>query len=326
MNLNRFLMGLIAPGALLLACGGHVVSIGSNGEELKTYDPSAVKVATVACPAGYQHPNICCEGGGSGKSAQCEAYVNHPFHACAQGWTPYPNALACCSLSNAGECIECDDKGNCGQDQPPAPPVDPGQCPSACPPGYTGDGPDSPGGCCTYDPATNLGSCFANAHSDPPPDVEPQPYPPPPEDAGPGPIQDASVDGGPAPPLDGGVIDAGPYPVDGGSGGGCACAGPIPIPQDAGTPTDPVPGPTYGNDASVPPVCDCPIEPPPPICDNACPPSWTQTAPGVCCLAAPDGSSECFATPRAVASAPTPGSSGGSSGSGGGTVAVPPGN
>jgi len=190
MNLNRFLTGLIVPSALLLACGGHVVSIGSDSEQLKTYDPSAVKVASTACPAGYQHPNICCDGGGSGQAAKCEAYVNHPFHACDQGWTAYPNALACCALDDPRSCVECDEKGNCaGGLEPPPTPVDPGQCPSACPPGYTGDGPDSPGGCCSYDPKSGTGTCFGSAHTDPP---VPSPEPYPVVDAGP-PVRDAAA-------------------------------------------------------------------------------------------------------------------------------------
>src|SRR4051812_34541465 len=112
-----FLRSAIALGALgapLLACGGRVVSIGSNADQLTAVAPTSVSGSVGACPAGYQHPNICCSGGPT-ESSSCGAYINKPFRPCDAGSTTYPNALSCCSLTD-GSCI---DAGSSSTSPPP---------------------------------------------------------------------------------------------------------------------------------------------------------------------------------------------------------------
>lgn len=276
---------------LLAACGGKVVDIGGNSTSQQV-TPSAVSVATSECPSGYEHSNICCKGGGDGKEATCESWPDDPFHPCADGWTTYPNAAACCSLDNPSDCNSCGDgiyngpnqpvgstppSGGCGGGTTLPEPIDAGvddggtaggggtsSCDPRCPPGYTGISPYDVGGCCMYN-ADGSGECFGEARAGSTDAGVP-------DDAG------TTVD-------DGGVfLDAGPAPDAGVNPGG---------------PDQPAP------DGQV--------------CSIDCPPGWflADVAGGVCCNNGAGGQEECFAvvfpddTGGGGASTPPSGGSGG---------------
>ena len=87
------LAGLFVPIAVLAACGGKGVSIGSNSGELKTVDPTTVAGTVPACAPQGAHPNVCCSQGGPNEPSTCVAYVNSPFHKCDDGWNTYPDEV-----------------------------------------------------------------------------------------------------------------------------------------------------------------------------------------------------------------------------------------
>jgi hypothetical protein len=285
--------GIVIP--LLGACGGHVVSLGTNGSQLRSVDPSTVKGSAAACPAGYAHPNVCCESS-QGAAPQCGAYEQHPFQACESGWTTYPNPLTCCSLKNDQDCI--DTPTDAGAPVPPS-----YGCGYVCPPGWYPD-PNAPpptpesGSCCTKDPKTGQEECEGWASASPGVPVMVNgtgggdPSGPPCEvgivDAGvaPSPSPPAPIDAGPAP--DSGVVDASddvtapppPPPFDGGT-----CP---PVVVDA--------GPPEGYDGGITSLC------------GECPPGWNAdpSAPDLCCQIDPSGIEECFSQATGPIGGPLP--------------------
>jgi hypothetical protein len=270
-----FLFAAAVP--VIGACGGRVVSLGTNGSDLQQIDPTKVSGSCNACPAGYAHPNVCCESV-AGVPAQCGAYVQHPFQSCQAGWQTYPNPLTCCSLKDDKDCIDT-------PTTEPAPSPPPYGCGYACPPGwYTPAGaPKSPneGECCQVKedgstvcmgwgsaaPGYAGGkdvpvatSCGGTGTGTPPPS------PPIYVDGG------KAIDAGPAPWPDGGkpAPDAGD--VDGGD-------------VDAGCPdTDAGPEPPPGYDGGPWSLC------------GECPDGWKPdpTKPDLCCRWEANGIEECF--------------------------------
>ena len=253
--LKALILSAFASLPVIAACGGKVVSIGNNQADLVKVDPTTFSANITSCPAGFAHPNICCEGGKDTPST-CGAYFNAPFRPCDSGWQTYPNAAECCSLDDPSKCVAPTGSGigNLG-----GPSGGGGSCNWACPPGWwpetTKGVPETPpcdprangGKCPPPAPSYNSGSCcqllssggtvcqgWAVDNVYPSTCTLPQPTPPPIYDAGlpsDGGVYDS---GDSAPGYDGGLggYDAGPYGCDGGLGGyggggpvglGCAC-------------------------------------------------------------------------------------------------------
>lgn len=297
--LKALILSAFASLPVIAACGGKVVSIGNNQSDLAKVDPTTFSSNITTCPAGFAHPNICCEGGMNTPST-CGAYLDAPFRPCDSGWSTYPNAAECCSLDDPSKCVAPTGSGigNIGGGNNGG-----GSCNWACPPGWwpeTTKGGETPpcdpsvnGGKCggPLPPSYNSGSCCQLLSSGgticqgwavdvTTPDCAypvPQPYPD--IDAGPGPGSDAAAsDAGPAPDAGLGGYDAGTYTCDGGVGG-------------------------YGG-GYMGQSCECP--------DGF----KVSSAEGdVCCRGLNDGTSECFSVANGG-----PNNGGGSGGFGGGSV------
>jgi hypothetical protein len=274
-------------GALLVACGGKATTgkDGSGTDKLQSIDPSNVSGAVGACPAGYQHPNICCSGG-PGAASTCGAYVNHPFRACDQGWSTHPNPLSCCSLTD-GTCIDAPS----GANDLPAPPP---SCGLVCPPGWW---PASSGG--------SSGSSGGSTGSNP---GYPDDPPPVPVDAG---VRTGDDD---VPPSPGANTGSGGGPTGGYTSDACCQTQPSgsvmcfgvasagSVPPSPPTASDCAVG--YDVDAGVEIDAGCntttpdpyPPSPTPPPCASACPEGWFSdpAMPEACCRANPYGARECF--------------------------------
>jgi len=121
--------------AVSIACGGS-----GSPDPVRKIDSYKVVVATTPCPAGYEHAIVCCV------DQDCSTRDDAPFHAC--GGTAYPDGLRCCSLNDPKSCNTCDPTAQgCGATAYYGPPSLRGGC-AHCPPGYSGDGPSAPNGCC----------------------------------------------------------------------------------------------------------------------------------------------------------------------------------
>jgi hypothetical protein len=288
-----------------VACNGRV-SLGNTGDTLQAVSGGTASVAQApsSCPAGWAHPNICCNAT-AGKDPSCGAWEENPFRACESGMATYPDPLSCCSLSDPKTCS--DNPPSSGP-VPPPPPV--WGCGYVCPPGWYSSG---PGACCEVT-STGPGVCNATAgvngsgaSSTPSCGIA---YPGNPgsgsgSGGGGGPVEvDAGVAGDASLATDGGVPD----PID--------ASAPPPI-EDASVGCPPVDAGTGypGYDGGPASLC------------GACPPGWTPDSvqPEVCCEELSDGTRLCFS--QAVGSV-TPGiggsGSGGSTGNNGGGVSTPP--
>ncbi len=289
--------GLFFPIALLAACGGKGVTIGSNAGELRAVDPAAVTGTVPACAPLQAHPNVCCKGGPN-EASECVAFVNSPFHKCDDGWTLYPDPASCCDLSDPAKCVV----------PPPGPPPPTG-CGYACAPGWWPVVND-PGECCHILPNGNSLECSKVQWGWAEPAIAVcggggvvDAGPPTQIDGGPG-----VVDGGAPPPVDGGpgVVDAGP-PIDG---------GPAPTPEPGPVP-NPVP-PPIACDGGAPP----PMPPPPPwpgpVCSAPCPNGFhpRPADPSICCAPEGNGGEICFSQAVGQAGGPAGVSFGGRGGSG----------
>jgi hypothetical protein len=279
-------IGLVGSVPIVTACGGKTVSLGKT-DQLDQLDTSSVASQTNyvgACPAGFAHPNICCEATATDEPT-CGEWENDKFRACDSGWSTYPNAASCCSLSNPANCIDTPEDAGVTSVPPPA-----YGCGFICPPGsYSPPSDITPGGpisnsCCTYDPASGITACEGVSNVEPVStcvtgvsnpttgfgDAEDggvayaDASVPRPVDAGGGVMLDAGY-----PYDDGGdFYDDGGYPYD--DGGGYEC--------DAGSSYPP------GYDGGIGSLC------------NACPPGWAAdpSDPVLCCQSAPTGVRECF--------------------------------
>jgi hypothetical protein len=280
-----------------VACNGHVVNIGNTGDTLQpvTGGTASVGQTPSSCPAGWAHPNICCNAT-AGKDPSCGAWEENPFRACGSGMATYPDPLSCCSLSDPKTCS---DNPPSGPTPPPTPPPVWG-CGYVCPPGWYSQG---PGVCCEV---TTSGDGVCNAT--------------------------AGVNGsGPSTTPSCGVVYPGNPGTSGGGGGGPVEADAA-VPDDASAATD---GGIPDVSAPPPPVEDASVGCPPVDADagypdydggpaslcGACPTGWTPDSlqPEVCCEDLSDGTRLCFS--QAVGSVT---SVGGSSGSNGGGVSTPP--
>src|SRR4029079_3795656 len=117
----------------LAACAGKTVSVGTNEEELHSSVPTTIAGSVPQCATPLQaHPNVCCTGG-KGEPSACVAYLNKPFHKCADGANTYPDPEQCCDLSNPASCVR----------PPPIPPGGGpgGPCGYVCQPGWYSTGP-----------------------------------------------------------------------------------------------------------------------------------------------------------------------------------------
>jgi hypothetical protein len=299
--LKALILSAFASMPVVAACGGKVVSIGNNQADLAKVDPTTFSANITSCPAGFAHPNICCEGGMDTPST-CGAYLNAPFRPCDSGWQTYPNAAECCSLDDPSKCVAPTSSGvgNIGGPRGNGG----GSCNWACPPGWwpeaTKGVPETPscdpsangGKCDPPGPSYNSGSCcqmlssggtvcqgwgFDNSSPSTTCAV-PLPSPPPIYDAGP--ASDGGVyDSGPSYDAGFGGYDGGPYDCDGGIGG-------------------------YGGGGPVGQSCACP--------DGF---KASSAEADVCCRGINDGTTECFSVANGG-----PSSSGGGSGNG----SVPP--
>jgi len=281
-------IALVGSVPVVTACGARVVPLGSTGDssdKLSTLDTSSVAAQAqnvTACPAGFAHPNICCEAT-AGDDPTCGDWENDPFRACDPGWSTYPNALSCCSLSNPTDCIDTPEDAGITTSPPPA-----YGCGFLCPPGWYAPGNTiTPAGttvsCCQtqangitactgVSSVEPVNTCFSNgglistSGGVPSGGVA--------EDGGVF-VTDASV-----PTSDGGVFDGGVF--DGG-----VIDGGVIDPYDAGYPIgecdagDPYPP---GFDGGIASLCE------------ACPTGWTPDVndPVLCCRVAASGVSECF--------------------------------
>jgi hypothetical protein len=118
-------------GMLLLACGGGCAGGGSSGST-STASPVSVtglfETTVLACAAGYEHANICCQGAPY-KATVCTEDLTHPFGVCGKGQFAYPDPNACCLLDGTTACL---------QPSAVAPTADAGQqasCLNPCSPG-----------------------------------------------------------------------------------------------------------------------------------------------------------------------------------------------
>jgi hypothetical protein len=140
------LASLVAGAALLAACDGRVLSLGTNTPPSLTVAASEVSATVTPCGENAAHPNICCTMS-AGQDPSCVTYPEAPFTQCTgEGATTYADPRWCCPL----------DGGSCG-----APPTTldagasacalacpPGACGYTCPPGFYSS-PDAPGiACC----------------------------------------------------------------------------------------------------------------------------------------------------------------------------------
>jgi hypothetical protein len=133
----------LAGASSIVACGGHTVSLGNNNgdsaDALKSIDPvtataninNSSSSASGACPAGFAHPNICCDAA-TDVASTCGEWTLDPFRACNSGWTTYPNAFLCCNLADPTDCTPT--PADAGASVPPPPP--PIGCGFVCPPGW----------------------------------------------------------------------------------------------------------------------------------------------------------------------------------------------
>ncbi len=286
------LAGLFIPMAILTACGGKGVTIGSNSGELRTVDPASVTGSVPACQPQQAHPNVCCKGGPN-EASDCVTYVNSPFHKCDDGWTLYPDPGTCCDLNDPKTCVV----------PPPGPPPPTG-CGYACAPGWW-PVVNNPGECCHILPGGNSLECSQVAW-------------------GYGEAEPAIACGGGG----GGTVDAGPpVIIDGGPAPDAA-----PPPLDGGAPdATPVPNPPPPGPGPVPPPIECdggappPVPPPPPwpgpVCNSPCPNGFhpLPADPSICCAPEPNGGEICFS--QAVGPA---GGTGGVSFGGSGGGSTPP--
>ncbi len=321
-------IGLVGVLPAVTACGGKTVSLGNTGDssdKLKTLDTTAAKAQAAnagACPAGFAHPNICCEAAAN-EDPTCGAWQNDPFRACETGWSTYPNALSCCSLSNPKDCIDTpEDAGSVALPPPPY------GCGFTCPPGWypdtgvvptpfsggslttsapsvsccqtlangetecSGGGFVEPVSACASDPTTGYGGSNGAGYTD----------------ASPPPIYDGGVlDGGAA--EDAGVFeDGGGYYDDGGDSDGGGFVVDAGGPYDAGTiytcdAGDPYP---IAYDGGVASLCE------------PCPAGWSADPndPVLCCQVTANSVKECFSQAT--------GSAGGGYGESDGGVSVEP--
>jgi hypothetical protein len=359
-RLSRLVFGL-AGASSLVACGGHTVSLGNTSEALKSVDPAAATAAinnsnssaSGACPAGFAHPNICCDAA-AGVTSACGEWTVDPFRACtANGpsWTTYPNAFQCCSLTDPSDCSPTPPDAGATAPTPP-PPIG---CGFVCPPGwwFEGDntavpvttGSTSSSGSAGSGGTTNSGGTTTSGST-----------------GTTGGTNIVSSSGACCTTL----VDGSTYcngwgyaepatTVCGGSGSSSGgIADPTPIFADGGTPAE---------DAGSPCICACPANEPdcdcgcgaedagtvecdddagsayPPGYDGgptslcgACPPGWSTSSedPLLCCVTTPDNVEECFSQATGSASGFSSGSTGttsagsSSSSSSGGTVDTPP--
>ena len=308
------LIGAIGLLGMAAACSGQT-SIGAHQNKQRMVDPADVVVGTEPCPAGYVHPNVCCTSSDADGDAACAVWIDEPLRACEQGWTTFPDGEACCSLDD-GDCLDCTVTGECPPPPPPdpnLPPPDPSTCEDLCPPGYVGDGPSSPGGCCEVAPDGQILGCYGGGS----PGTEPM------EPCPPGYI-------GESPSAPGGCCEVGP------NGEILGCYGSSSTGTTEPTePTEPCPPGYVGESPSSPGGC-CEVAPdgqilgcfgtgssevPDPIvvCPEPCPEGWTWSeSDRACCTISPDGDYLCFAT---VSGGDAPDASGSS---GGGSTEPPP--
>jgi len=103
---TTFFFATMAAGtALLSACSGHDLSIGSNGATPQAVEVTAVSGTVVACAPGYAHPNVCCVAGPTA-SASCEVYPTEPFQQCKTGAQTLPDPWTCCPIDpSTGACV-----------------------------------------------------------------------------------------------------------------------------------------------------------------------------------------------------------------------------
>ncbi|MEO6418364.1 MAG: hypothetical protein ABIP39_03110, partial [Polyangiaceae bacterium] len=146
--LKALIVAVLVACPAVVACGGKTISIGSNEADLQKIDPTKFSSAVGSCPAGYQHPNICCEGGTS-TASMCGAYLDAPFHPCDAGWTTYPNAAECCALDDPSKCVS-----------PTSTRIGEGasSCSWMCPPGWWPEA-ATQGAIPPCDPLSNGGQC-----------------------------------------------------------------------------------------------------------------------------------------------------------------------
>jgi hypothetical protein len=57
------------------------------------------------CAAGYEHPNICCQGAPY-QATVCTEDLTHPFGVCETEQFAYPDPNACCLLDNKTACVQ----------------------------------------------------------------------------------------------------------------------------------------------------------------------------------------------------------------------------
>ncbi len=305
--------GLFIPIAVLAACGGKGVTIGSNSAELKTVDPASVAGSVPACAPQAAHPNVCCKGGPN-EASDCVAFVNSPFHKCDEGWTTYPDPGKCCDLNDPSKCAT----------PPPGPPPPTG-CGYACAPGWW-PVVNNPGECCRILAGGNALECSRSDWG----------YPPPPPmgcGTGGGGGADGGIgwtDGGIA--VDGGpATDASPPPLDGGPGPSTDASPPPPPNPNPGP--DPGPGPVpppIECDGGAPPPVPAPPPWPGPVCTSPCPVGFNPLPadPSICCALQPNGGEICFSQAIGQAGGPTGvsfggGGKGGTTGGGSGTTTPP---
>ncbi len=82
------------------ALGGGAISAAISVSASILYDTQVPP-----CFAGYEHPNICCQGGPD-QATICAEDLTHPFGLCEKGQFAYPDVSACCSLDNKAACLQ----------------------------------------------------------------------------------------------------------------------------------------------------------------------------------------------------------------------------
>ena len=104
-------------GIALVGCGvsskpftgiGPCANNGTGGAPSTAIPVSVTQLFGVAvpqCPAGYEHPNICCQGAPYQATA-CTEDLTHPFGLCESEQLAYPDPNACCSLDNKTDCVQ----------------------------------------------------------------------------------------------------------------------------------------------------------------------------------------------------------------------------
>lgn len=131
-------------GMVLVGCGvaskpftgiGPCANKGTGGAPSTAIPVSVTQLFGVAvpqCPAGYEHPNICCQGAPY-QATVCTEDPTRPFGLCQSEQLAYPDANACCSLDNKTTCVKpssVDSTADAGQQSGCNNPCSPGAYPA----------------------------------------------------------------------------------------------------------------------------------------------------------------------------------------------------